>query len=80
VQEQIRIADGKPLQYSRKTSRIALCIEFRINAEDPETNSCQPRPPHALLFAGGPRARRRGDLHRLRDSAYFDSMCAKLTV
>jgi pyruvate carboxylase subunit A len=72
VQEQIRIASGLPLQYKQDENQASrLCDRIPHQRRRPEKRvPAQPRPHHPLLFAGRPRgARRRCDLHRLRDPA-----------
>ena len=72
VQEQIRIAAGLPLQYKQdEISHRGFAMRIPHQRRRPEEQlPAQLRPHHALLLAGRPRgARRRGDLHRLRDPA-----------
>ena len=72
VQEQIRIASGLPLQYKQDDiMHRGFAIEFRINAEDPKNDFLPSLGRITRYYSPGRprRARRHGDLHRLRDSA-----------
>lgn len=83
VQEQIRIADGQPLQYAQKDIRHrGFAMEFRINAEDPR-NSFLPSLGRITRYyaPGGPGVRVDGAIYTgYTIPPYFDSMCAKLIV
>ncbi len=83
VQEQIRIADGQPLQYAQKDiHHRGFAMEFRINAEDPK-NSFLPSLGRITRYyaPGGPGVRVDGAIYTgYTIPPYFDSMCAKLIV
>jgi pyruvate carboxylase subunit A len=83
VQEQIRIADGQPLQYKQSDiSHRGYAIEFRINAEDPK-NEFLPSLGRITRYysPGGPGVRVDAAIYTdYVIPPYFDSMCAKLTV
>lgn len=83
VQEQIRIAAGKPLQYKQEDIKFrGYAMEFRINVEDPKNDFLPSFGKITRYYApGGPGVR--------MDAAvftgyvippYYDSMCAKLIV
>jgi pyruvate carboxylase subunit A len=83
VQEQIRIADGLPLQYKQEDiSHRGFAIEFRINAEDPKNDFLPSFGRITRYYSpGGPGVR--VDAAMYTDYVippYFDSLCAKLTV
>ena len=83
VQEQIRIANGLPLQYRQDDiSYRGFAIEFRINAEDPKNDFLPSFGRITRYYApGGPGVR--VDAAMYTDYVippYFDSLCAKLTV
>ncbi len=83
VQEQIRIADGLPLQYKQEDIRHrGFAMEFRINAEDPK-NSFLPSFGRITRYyaPGGPGVRVDAAMYSgYTIPPYYDSMCAKLTV
>lgn len=83
VQEQIRIANGLPLQYKQDGIRYrGYAIEFRINAEDPK-NSFLPSFGRITRYyaPGGPGVRTDAAMYSgYTIPPYYDSMCAKLTV
>jgi pyruvate carboxylase subunit A len=83
VQEQIRVADGKSLQYRQEDiQHRGYAIEFRINAEDPKNDFLPSFGRITRYYApGGPGVR--VDAAMYTDYVippYFDSLCAKLTV
>ena len=83
VQEQIRIADGQPLQYQQKDVGLrGYAMEFRINAEDPKNNFLPSFGKITRYYApGGPGVRIDAAMYSgYVIPPYFDSMCAKLTV
>lgn len=83
VQEQIRIADGMPLQYRQEDiHHRGFAMEFRINAEDPK-NSFLPSFGRITRYyaPGGPGVRIDAAIYTgYTIPPYFDSMCAKLIV
>ena len=83
VQEQIRIADGQPLQYKQEDiEHRGYAIEFRVNAEDPK-NEFLPSLGRITRYysPGGPGVRVDAAIYTdYVIPPYFDSMCAKLTV
>ncbi|MEW5891706.1 MAG: acetyl-CoA carboxylase biotin carboxylase subunit [Pseudomonadota bacterium] len=83
VQEQIRIADGLPLQYKQEDIRHrGFAMEFRINAEDPKNGFLPSFGRVTRYYApGGPGVRTDAAMYTgYVIPPYFDSMCAKLTV
>ncbi len=83
VQEQIRIADGQPLQYRQEDiHHRGYAIEFRINAEDPKNEFLPSLGRITRYYApGGPGVRVDAAIYTdYVIPPYFDSMCAKLTV
>ncbi|TSA22548.1 MAG: acetyl-CoA carboxylase biotin carboxylase subunit [Betaproteobacteria bacterium] len=83
VQEQIRIADGLPLQYAQKDiQHRGFAMEFRVNAEDPRNNFMPSLGRITRYYApGGPGVRVDGAIYTgYTIPPYFDSMCAKLIV
>jgi pyruvate carboxylase subunit A len=83
VQEQIRIASGKPLQYRQEDIQFrGYAIEFRINAEDPKNNFLPSFGKITRYYApGGPGVRIDAAMYSgFVIPPYFDSMCAKLTI
>jgi pyruvate carboxylase subunit A len=83
VQEQIRIADDKPLQYQQSDiHHRGFAMEFRINAEDPKNNFLPSFGRITRYYAaGGPGVRIDGAMYTgYTIPPYFDSMCAKLIV
>lgn len=83
VQEQIRIADGLPLQYRQEDIRhTGYAMEFRINAEDPK-NSFLPSFGRITRYyaPGGPGVRIDAAMYSgYVIPPYYDSMIAKLVV
>ncbi|MGQ9684731.1 MAG: acetyl-CoA carboxylase biotin carboxylase subunit [Thiobacillaceae bacterium] len=83
VQEQIRIADGLPLQYRQEDVRhTGYAMEFRINAEDPK-NSFLPSFGRITRYyaPGGPGVRVDAAMYSgYVIPPYYDSMVAKLIV
>ncbi len=83
VQEQIRIASGKPLQYQQADIGIrGFAMEFRINAEDPKNDFLPCFGRITRYFApGGPGVRTDGAIYTgYQIPPHYDSMCAKLIV
>ena len=83
VQEQIRIADGLPLQYQQSDiHHRGYAIEFRINAEDPKNDFLPSLGRITRYYSpGGPGVRVDAAIYTdYVIPPYFDSMCAKLTV
>ena len=83
VQEQIRIADGLPLQYKQEDIKHrGFAIEFRINAEDPKNGFLPSFGRVTRYYApGGPGVRTDAAMYTgYTIPPYFDSMCAKLTI
>jgi pyruvate carboxylase subunit A len=83
VQEQIRIADGLPLQYKQADiHHRGYAIEFRINAEDPKNDFLPSLGRITRYYSpGGPGVRVDAAIYTdYVIPPYFDSMCAKLTV
>jgi acetyl-CoA carboxylase biotin carboxylase subunit len=82
VREQLRIANGEPLEHTRRAPRTGHAIEIRINAEDP-ANGFAPSPGRIerLRVPGGPGVRL--DTHVEAGSVIppnYDSLIAKLCV
>jgi len=83
VQEQIRIADGQPLQYMQDDIRHrGFAMEFRINAEDPKNGFLPSFGRVSRYYApGGPGVRTDAAIYSgYVIPPYYDSMCAKITV
>jgi len=83
VQEQIRIADGQPLQYKQdEVNYRGFAMEFRINAEDPKNDFLPSFGKITRYYApGGPGVRMDAAIYSgYVIPPYYDSMCAKLTV
>jgi acetyl-CoA carboxylase biotin carboxylase subunit len=83
VKEQLRIAAGEPMSVpKRKQVRPeGHAIEFRINAEDPETFAPSPGRISGLALPGGPGVRL--DTHIYAGYTvppYYDSLIAKLLI
>jgi acetyl-CoA carboxylase, biotin carboxylase subunit len=81
VKEQILVAGGAPLSFPEEIEMRGHAIEFRINAEDPETFGPQPGRITAFHTPGGPGVR--VDTAVYRDYVippHYDSMIAKLIV
>lgn len=83
VQEQVRIADGLPLQYNQEdVQHRGYAMEFRINAEDPK-NSFLPSFGRITRYyaPGGPGVRVDAAMYSgYVIPPYYDSMVAKLIV
>lgn len=81
VQEQIRVADGKPLQFKQDQVKLhGFAMEFRINAEDPK-NAFLPSFGRITRYyaPGGPGVRIDAAIYSgYVIPPYYDSMCAKL--
>ncbi|MGM0592983.1 MAG: acetyl-CoA carboxylase biotin carboxylase subunit [Pseudomonadota bacterium] len=83
VQEQIRIAAGKPLSHVGQTLHPrGYAMEFRINAEDPQNGFLPSFGRITRYYApGGPGVRTDGAIYTGYEiPPYYDSMCAKLIV
>ena len=83
VQEQIRIADGLPLQYKQEDVQFrGFAMEYRINAEDPKNGFLPSFGKITRYYApGGPGVRIDAAMYSgYVIPPYYDSMCAKLTV
>ena len=83
VQEQVRIANGLPLQYKQTDIRYrGFAMEFRINAEDPKNGFLPSFGRITRYYApGGPGVRIDAAMYSgYTIPPYYDSMCAKLTV
>ncbi|HRH80376.1 MAG TPA: acetyl-CoA carboxylase biotin carboxylase subunit [Thiobacillaceae bacterium] len=83
VVEQIRVADGLPLQYKQEDIKHrGYAMEFRINAEDPK-NAFLPSFGRITRYyaPGGPGVRVDAAMYSgYTIPPYYDSMCAKLIV
>ena len=84
VQEQIRIAEGRPLQILQEDVRLhGIAVEVRINAEDPKNNFLPEGGKLIEIYhpPGGPGIRIDGNAYKgyLVPSVY-DSLLAKLIV
>ena len=83
VQQQIRVADGQPLQYKQDDIKFrGYAMEFRINAEDPKNGFLPSFGKITRYYApGGPGVRTDAAMYSgYVIPPYYDSMCAKLTV
>ncbi len=82
VREQIRVACGEKLSFSQDDIKIkGHAIEFRINAEDPQTFMPSPGKIKELYFPGGNGVR--VDSHIYREYTvppYYDSLIAKIII
>ncbi len=81
VQEQIRVADGRPLQYKQEeVHHHGFAMEFRINAEDPKNGFLPSFGRITRYYApGGPGVRVDAAMYSgYVIPPYYDSMCAKL--
>jgi acetyl-CoA carboxylase biotin carboxylase subunit len=81
VKMQIRVAAGEPLRLPADLRPRAHAIEFRINAEHPETFVPSPGPIETFHLPGGPGVR--VDTHAYEDYVFpphYDSLIAKLIV
>lgn len=83
VKEQLRIAagEGMSIPKRRKIRANGHTIEFRINAEDPETFTPSPGLIEELVLPGGPGVRVDTHIYSgYRVPPYYDSLLAKLLV
>ena len=81
VRAQLAIADGRPLPVRRMPRMVGHAIEFRVNAEDPETFAPSPGMITQLALPGGPGVRVDTHVYRgYRIPPYYDSLIAKLIV
>lgn len=81
VLEQLRVAGGERLGFGRIVKLSGHAMEFRINAEDPETFAPSPGSVSFLALPGGPGVRVDTHLYRgYRIPPYYDSLLAKLIV
>ncbi len=83
VQQQIRIADGRPLGFSQgDIQRRGFAMELRINAEDPRNDFLPSFGRITRYFApGGPGVRTDAAIYTGYEiPPYYDSLCAKLIV
>lgn len=82
VKEQIRVSAGEKLKIKQKDINfVGHAIEFRINAENPETFFPSPGRVEELYFPGGKGVR--VDSHIYRDyiiPPYYDSLIAKIII
>ena len=81
VLEQLNIAAGKPLSIRKRPKLTGHAIEFRINAEDPETFAPSPGLITELALPGGPGVRVDTHIYAgYRVPPNYDSLLAKLIV
>ncbi len=83
VKEQLRIAAGEPMTIPkrRQIRPQGHAIEFRINAENPETFAPSPGMVDGLVLPGGPGVRVDTHLYAgYRVPPFYDSLVAKLLV
>ncbi len=81
VLEQLRVAAGAPLSLRRRPRIQGHAIEFRVNAEDPDTFAPSPGEITELALPGGPGVRVDTHIYRgYRVPPYYDSLLAKLIV
>jgi pyruvate carboxylase subunit A len=83
VQEQIRIADDRPLSYAQEDIvQRGYAMELRINAEDPKNDFLPSFGRITRYYApGGPGVRTDAAIYSgYQIPPHYDSMCAKLTV
>ena len=83
VQQQFRIADGLPLEFSQADiQKRGFAMEFRINAEDPQNDFLPSYGRITRYFApGGPGVRTDAAIYTgYPIPPHYDSMCAKLVV
>jgi pyruvate carboxylase subunit A len=83
VQEQIQIADGKPISYRQEQiQRRGYAVQFRINAEDPKNDFLPNFGRITRYYApGGPGVRTDAAIYTGYEfPPHYDSMCAKLTI
>jgi len=83
VKEQLLIAGGRPMTVPKRRSAKAQghAIEFRINAEDPDTFAPSPGRVDRVILPGGPGVR--VDTHVYEGYVippFYDSLIAKLVV
>jgi acetyl-CoA carboxylase biotin carboxylase subunit len=83
VKEQIRVAAGEPLSFRRQNGfqLRGHAIEFRVNAEDPETFAPSPGTITTFHVPGGPGVRVDTAAYSgWKIPPYYDSLIAKLVV
>ena len=81
VLEQLRIASGQALSIRRRPRLVGHAMEFRINAEDPNTFAPSPGTIEDLVFPAGPGVRVDTHIYRgYRVPPHYDSLLAKLIV
>jgi acetyl-CoA carboxylase biotin carboxylase subunit len=81
VLEQLRVAGGQSLSIRRRPRLVGHAIEFRVNAEDPETFAPSPGDITDLVLPGGPGVRVDTHIYKgYRVPPYYDSLLAKLIV
>lgn len=81
VVEQLAVAAGQPLSFRRRPKITGHAIEFRINAEDPETFAPSPGQITELDLPVGPGVRLETHIYAgYRVPPYYDSLLAKLIV
>jgi len=81
VRAQLAIADDRPLPVRRSPRITGHAIEFRVNAEDPETFAPSPGTITRLAIPGGPGVRVDTHVYQgYRIPPYYDSLIAKLIV
>jgi acetyl-CoA carboxylase biotin carboxylase subunit len=81
VLEQLRVAGGQSLSIRRRPRLVGHAIEFRVNAEDPETFAPSPGDITDLALPGGPGVRVDTHIYKgYRVPPYYDSLLAKLIV
>ncbi len=81
VLEQLRVAGGERLSIRNRPRIAGHAIEFRINAEDPETFAPSPGTITELAFPVGPGVRLETHIYRgYRVPPFYDSLLAKLIV
>ena len=83
VQEQIHIANSKPLSYQQEQiQRRGYAVQFRINAEDPKNDFLPNFGRITRYYApGGPGVRTDAAIYTGYEfPPHYDSLCAKLTI
>lgn len=84
IAEQIKVAAGEPLTFSKKKDKLRLrghAIEVRINAEDPETFAPSPGKVTQFHAPGGLNVRFDSAIYQgYSIPPYYDSMIGKLIV
>ncbi len=82
VSWQMRIADGQKLDFTQEDIKTeGHAIEFRINAEDPETFTPNPGEIKKLYFPGGLGVRVDTHIYQgYKIPPYYDSLIAKIIV